>query len=159
MGGHTTATSSWQMARRSHLGLSRGQVVKHQDKERIRKRTWGHTCTGCQPSQSDSSHTLGGVHEVLQAPCSVTPMALHVPQEDLLVLEFWEPGRVWDKSPGQRPCIRGGSRCGRPVNMTILCGSWFSTCPCQHPLWGQQSPRRGTAQMAGSDSHGMDVIL
>lgn len=41
MGGHTTATSSWQMARRSHLGLSRGQVVKHQGKEMTRKRMWG----------------------------------------------------------------------------------------------------------------------
>lgn len=72
----------------------------------------------------------GGLHEVLQAPCSVTSMAPHhVPQEDLLVLEFWEPGRIRERSLGQRPCIRGGSRCGRLVNMTILCEVGFPSVP------------------------------
>lgn len=30
-----------------------------------------------------------------------------VPLVDLLVLELWEPGRIWDRSPGQMPLSKG----------------------------------------------------
>lgn len=132
------------MAKRSHLGLSRGQVVNHQDRDGQQEDvgTYLHWAVGpvnlILPTPGG-----GGVHEVLQAPCSVTSMAPHVPQADLLVLEFWESGRVWDRSPGQRSGIKGGNRCGRPVNMIMPRGSWFSTCPCQHPSLGSAGPKTG----------------
>lgn len=45
-GGHTTAPSGWQMARRPHLDLSRGQAMNSRYKQMTKQRVGRHTCPG-----------------------------------------------------------------------------------------------------------------